>query len=149
MTENSPKASPRQRALLALVRNNGNVAATAREINVSTSKIRRWRDETNDLTLDDLEQSLLVHAAVLADDLLEGTVVTAPLNQRASALGMLVDRLLKLEARREANTPDAPDNDEDTATGPVRMVFRDRQGNLREWGDWEDWGEAKDDAEDA
>ncbi len=147
MTDDKPKQSQRQRVLLALVRNDGNIAATAREINVSAAKIRRWRDETNNLTLDDLEQSLLVHAAVLAGDLLEGTVVTAPLNQRASALGMLVDRLLKLEARREVNTPDTPTHNKNTATGSVRMVFRDRQGNLREWGDWdndEDEGHADD-----
>lgn len=139
-----PTPAHRQRALLALVRNNGNVAATARALNLPRAAITRWRDEANRLTLDDLERVLLVHAAVLAGDLLEGAVVDAPLNQRASALGMVVDRLLKLEARRAAPTvDDAPA----AAAGPPQLVFRDRAGNLRAWGDWESW--EGDDAPDA
>lgn len=136
MTENDTKIT-RQQVLLTLDRNNGNIAQTARDLNVTPGRIRRWRDEAERLTLDDLERTFLVHAAVLAGDLLTGEVVNAPLNQRASALGMLVDRLLKLEARREAKTPDTPAAEDDD-DGPLRLVYRDRHGNLRDWGDWDD-----------
>ena len=144
MTEKTTKTD-RQRALLALIRHNGNMTKAAREADVPRHKIARWRDEANALTLDDLERTLMTHAALLAEDLLNGLIVEAPLNQRASALGMLVDRLLKLESRHESQPEDIP-TDTPSDDGRVRMVFRDKQGRLREWGDWENWDTEETDA---
>jgi transposase-like protein len=150
MTEKTTKPD-RQTALRALARHNGNVTTTAREMGVSRTTIRRWRDEAaQQPNLDALEHTLLAHAAVLAGDLLAGEIVTAPLNQRASALGMLVDRLLKLESRRAAQAagdPEADTTDEDDQR--ARLVYRDLKGNLREWGDWDHDEEDEDHANDA
>ncbi|MFZ4816975.1 MAG: hypothetical protein ACOYL5_20735 [Phototrophicaceae bacterium] len=56
--------------------------------------------------LERLEALFAEQSVKIAESLLDG-LDKAPLNQRASALGMLFDRLQKLEARHSAADPNA------------------------------------------
>ncbi len=77
------------------------------------------------LALQELEKQLSAHAVQLAHGLLN-EVEHAPLNQRASALGLLFDRLIKLEARHAQ-----------TGHAVLEVIFRDADDSLHPSPFWE------------
>jgi|GEM_PF-3520461 len=77
------------------------------------------------LALQELEKQLSAHAVQLAHGLLN-EFEHAPLNQRASALGLLFDRLIKLEARHAQ-----------TGHAVLEVIFRDADDSLHPSPFWE------------
>lgn len=134
----------KQRALDRLRANGGSAKQTSRETGISARTLRRWRDAARkadpaandgsaplpDDVLGALETHMATHALTLAEQLLDENQ-PAPLNQRTSALSMLVDKLLKLDARRAdaapANEPHEPIEQ--------RIAFRDLDGTVYGGGD--------------
>ncbi|MEL6151441.1 MAG: transposase [Chloroflexota bacterium] len=111
----------KREALRKLRENDGNISKTAREINVSATALRQWRDTERQAVLAELEGHMSDHALNLAKGLLDDEQ-KAPLNQRASALGMLFDRLLKLDDRREGDNPHSR----------IEIVYRDPDGTTHD-----------------
>ncbi|MEM6282482.1 MAG: transposase [Chloroflexota bacterium] len=107
----------KRNALRQLRENDGNISKTARDVNVSAATLRHWRDTERQAILTELEGHMSDHALNLAKSLLDNDH-KAPLNQRASALGMLFDRLLKLDDRREG----------DNSHNRIEIVYRDPDG---------------------
>lgn len=77
------------------------------------------------LALQELEKQLSAHAVQLAHGLLND-VERAPLNQRASALGLIFDRLMKLEARHAQS-----------GHAVLEVVFRDADDSVHSSPFWE------------
>ncbi len=93
----------KQAALRHIRNNGGSVAEASRQLDIPYSTLMSWYNAAQlpepDL-LQRLERKLGDHALTLAEDLMAEDADT-PINQRASALGTLVDRLLKFEKLRD------------------------------------------------
>ncbi|MEL6210024.1 MAG: hypothetical protein AAFR44_07555, partial [Pseudomonadota bacterium] len=85
---------------------------------------------------EDLHLILKDHAKTLADELLDADHA-APLNQRSSALGVVIDRLLKLDDRSRALSGDAGAAPP-TEQGPPKIYIKQADGSVVEKG--ERWG---------
>jgi hypothetical protein len=108
----------RQAALARLAANNGNVQQTSAQTGISARSLRRWAqqapaqveqpapvsrraqrptstDGVSQQVYDHLLLTLLADAIRLAESL-EPVIDEAPLNQRATALNQLIDKILKL-----------------------------------------------------
>ncbi len=117
----------KQHALARLRANDNDITCTSDETGISASTLRRWRDATDNDgeptapadVLTQLEAHMARDALTLAETLLQDEQA-APLNQRASALGMLVDRLLKLDALRSTDAEGSPPT--------IEIVYRDADG---------------------
>jgi transposase-like protein len=91
-------------ALARLHENSGNVRLTSAETGVSPRTLRTWAQRQQSAPAPPVEsepvearlRDLLMDNILRLADSLEATIDDAPLNQRASALAQLIDRLLKL-----------------------------------------------------
>lgn len=130
----------RREALERLVANEGNFHETARDTGISVRTLRRWQRLAHDAQLrpaqrlERLENLMGQSAITLAENLLKDKQ-SAPLNQRASALGMLVDRLLKLD-EWQRNYGGATDED-GLPDEIIRLVFVDPDGSEHRRPQWE------------
>lgn len=91
-------------ALDALAAHNDDFDAASDACGVSIKTLRKWQQQEAALRQQQAQQSILIARQQMADKALllvqaidEDIVAKAPLNQIASALGVLVDRYLKLE----------------------------------------------------
>ncbi len=114
-------------ALARLMCNGGNVKRTAEETKIPEHTLRRWRDAHDYSLMKHLQHKMTEHAVSLANGLLDNEN-TAPLNQRASALGLLFDRLLKLEDRESALREGEP--------SVIEVIFRDPDGSQHDTPFW-------------
>lgn len=132
------------RTIKRLHANGGNIIKTSAEMKVPPSTLRRWRNlyEHDEDGLHDplelLEIQLTDHALTLAAKLLEN-VEGAPLNQKASALGVVIDRLLKIH---EANAAESAEND---TVERVDIYYHDPDGSTHRTPIWERNREEEDD----
>ncbi len=83
-----------------------------------------------------LQAGLLANAALLLDAMPEH-IATAPLNQQAAALGVLLDRLLKLDEWRRITAPHEQEQ-------VIRFEFRYPDGTTRDTPPWADADSADD-----
>lgn len=121
MARKPSTAFEREFALAVLLANDGDIAATSAELKLSSTTLRQWQREAAAHPVDALGavRALLAHHALtLAHTLLQDDHPT-PLNQRASALGMLIEKLLKLEQR--AGAASAPPT--------VEVIYTDPDGS--------------------
>jgi transposase-like protein len=131
-------AQERRDALKQLAENGGNIRQTAAEMKVSAVTLKRWWEEsrTPPVQWPDVRGELLnwlAHDALeLARTLLEPDDHSAPLNQRASALGVVIDRITRLE-----------DTDAALTNAPIRVVYTDPDGSEHDTPSW--WREGRDD----
>ena len=120
--------TPQQKkdAIEHLLLNGGDVDKTSTEMNIRKATLRRWMKDAPSV-LEYLQTYMSAHALTLAKDLLQDGQST-PLNQRASALGMLVDRLLKFDALKPPT--------ESHTRSTVEIIYRDQQGGTATEPDW-------------
>ncbi len=93
----------RQAALTQLKRRNYDYEQTSADTGVSRRTLKRWHDDARTKQLDALQEKIedlhaqlaenALHLAQALDDSIDG----APLNQVSSALGVVVDRFLKVD----------------------------------------------------
>jgi hypothetical protein len=90
--------------LECLQHNGGDFTKTSAETGISTVTLRKWwRDSPQKAAQDEAElarrlRRKLLESAVRLVESLDGTIENAPLNQRAAALGIVIDRFMKLDA---------------------------------------------------
>jgi hypothetical protein len=77
------------------------------------------------ISLELLRQRLAQNALLLADTL-DDAIAEAPLNQRAAALGLLIDRLIKLDAWQPQERPE----------GVIRIEYQDPDGSVHQTPPW-------------
>jgi transposase-like protein len=151
----------KQHALESLDANAGDIHPTSTQLGISAQTLRNWQRKHQEQQTQReaelahrLRHKLLKSAERLVDSL-EAVIDNAPLNQRASALGAVIDRYLKLEAqlpeddnqeqviRIEYRYPDnsihatppwAGEDSEDETTLPSRSLWE----TFRQDGDGED-----------
>ena len=89
----------KQRALATLTECGGSISRTAALTGISAPTLRQWEREAaeanSERVLADVRHRLIENVVRLADSL-EAKIDDAPLNQHASALAQLIDRLMKL-----------------------------------------------------
>lgn len=99
----------KQTALAALVQTGGSYNRAAALTGVSVRTLRQWEREAaeadGERVLADLRHRLIENVIQLADSL-ETKIDDAPLNQHASALAQLIDRLMKLAEKLPQTAPD-------------------------------------------
>jgi transposase-like protein len=133
----------KQAALERIRANGGNVAAAARYVNIPYHTVRRWHhaaqaeappapSPSGADVLAQLERQLGDLALTLANTLLDEQA-PGTLPQRTSALGALVDRLLKFEKLRD---------ERESSTGHTkyivrRVIFQDADGTEDERPPWQ------------
>jgi transposase-like protein len=92
----------KDRALKCLATNDGDFYKTRDETGIPVESLRRWRKQQLEQRAQLDREHLawlhhkLVESAVKLACSLEGAIDNAPLNQRASALGTVIDRYIKL-----------------------------------------------------
>lgn len=113
-------AEEKARALQRLHDHNGDIRRTSAETGISPRTLRRWTaadtpevPDTLEDSLHELRQQLIKDAVALAVSLLD-VIEDAPLNQRATALNQLIDKILKL-------ADDLPD----TEVPVIRIEYED------------------------
>jgi len=116
----------KQEALRHIRKHGGSVAEASRQLDIPYSTLMKWYNAAQlpepDL-LQRLERKLGDHALTLAEDLMDKDA-DPPINQRASALGTLVDRLLKFEKLRDEREGGAGS----TQYIVRRVIFQDADG---------------------
>ena len=122
-------ADEKARALQRLQDNNGDIRRTSAETGISPRTLRRWSaadtpeapEAENALedSLHELREQLIKDAVALAVSLLD-VIEDAPLNQRATALNQLIDKILKL-------ADDLPD----TEVPVIRIEYEDPEDAYR------------------
>lgn len=116
-------------ALEQVIMSGGDLDAVSAKMKINKETLRRWLKDAPPV-LDQLQTHIEGHALKLAKDLLSEEE-TLPLNQRASALGMLIDRLLKLEALKVP-----ADSTADEAHNTIEIVYRRANGSHTAQPDW-------------
>lgn len=105
-------------------------AEVSAQLNIPPGTLRAWqrkrqleqRDHQR-AAFDRLEARLLASTLRLLDDI-EGIIADAPLNQRATALGVFVDRVLRLEDYRTRRTAaDEAEAAADAAPGRIWIEY--------------------------
>jgi transposase-like protein len=128
-------AEEKLRALDSLSANLDDILATSIETGIPEATLRRWRrqympDYESALQMRKLRQTLIKEALDLASHIKQ-VIEEAPLNQRATALNHMVDKILKITQLLEVKT------DEPETTQPaLRIEFVDEQGELHDTPYW-------------
>ncbi|NWG15492.1 MAG: transposase [Chloroflexi bacterium] len=127
-------AAEKQAALARLRENSGNVRITSAETGINPRTLRAWAQRQQSAPAPPPEsepvearlRDLLMDNILRLADSLEATIDDAPLNQRASALAQLIDRLLKLADK-------LPDEQRDHV---LRMEYVDPDGSVHATPPW-------------
>jgi len=130
----------RQAAIRQLRENAWDFEKTAKAADISRSTLERWFKEevakagSIESTLTEVERRICLHALELASLLmLEDDETT--LTQRANALGLVINSLMKIETHQREQMFDP--------TAPIRVVFVDPDGSEHDAPMWEREGEDK------
>lgn len=122
------------KALDCLRENGGNCRQTSQATGVPLRTLQRWTRREQDAAdeaytawaLARMRQRLVDNVLRLADSL-EAKIDDAPLNQHASALAQLVDRLIKLADKLPQSNPD---------DDVIRIEFVDADGSVHQTPPW-------------
>jgi transposase-like protein len=124
----------RQYGLEALRANGGSISLTSAQTGIPASTLRGWaRREVEAGAADGAEAALaqlqphLVESILRLAESLEARIDDAPLNQRASALAQLIDRLIRLAERLP----------HDASGAVVRIEYVDADGSVHNTPEWE------------
>ena len=133
--------TPQQRAdaLRQLRANDNNINAVSEKTGIHVKTLRKWRYQHES----ERAERLLTRLQQLEEDLIENTlqiveslndvIENAPLNQRTSAIGTLVDRYLKVnEHLREIADNQTEENDEKV----IRIEYVDPDGSTHDTPYW-------------
>jgi transposase-like protein len=128
-------AEEKLRALDSLSANLDDILATSIETGIPEATLRRWRrqympDYESALQMRKLRQTLIKEALDLASHIKQ-VIEEAPLNQRATALNHMVDKILKITELLEVKT-----DEQETAQPALRIEFVDEQGEVHDTPYW-------------
>ena len=124
----------KRKALDCLRDCDGNFRQTSQATGIPLRTLQGWAQRERDAAdRADTEQAMvrmrqrLVENVLLLADSLEAKIDDAPLNQHASALGQLVDRLIKLADKLPQSNPD---------DDVIRIEFVDADGSVHQTPYW-------------
>lgn len=124
----------KRKALDCLRENGGNCRLTSRATGIPLRTLQSWTQrEQNAADQAETEQAMarmrqrLVENVLRLADSLEAKIDDAPLNQHASALAQLVDRLIKLAEKLPQSNPD---------DDVIRIEFVDADGSVHQTPPW-------------
>jgi hypothetical protein len=121
-------------AIRRLAANAGNAAMTHEQTGIPETTLRQWGRKHKALSdaeqLFQLRQSLIAEALVIASHLKQ-VVTEAPLNQRATALNQMIDKILKITEVLEED-----ESNEKERVETLQIEFVDETGKISSTPPW-------------
>ena len=137
-------AEDKEEAMNLLRRNRYDYRKTSAALGISIKTLKKWRERYHEERLQSvLHQMEDLHAELIGtateiNQAISKQIEKAPLNQLSSALGVLVDRYMKVdEYLGEIEQLSEPETEEDTEK-TVRIVYKSPNGSISRTPPWSD-----------
>jgi len=127
-----------KRAALEQLDSGADMQSVSAQLGVRPSTLRAWQRENSEsretrlrAEICRLEERLIENTHKLLDTM-DGVIENAPLNQRATALGIFIDRYLKLDEHLAQTQNEA----QDETDGTIRIEYRYPDGSIHRAPPW-------------